>query len=89
MKVNCWDYMNCGREIGGVRVKNLGHCPAMTYTAFHGTNGGFRSGRYCWYVAGSFHKDPPECSHVSKVGDCLDCDFFNLVKKEEGDSFQL
>jgi len=87
MKTNCWDFMNCGREIGGIAVEKLGKCPAMTYISYNGTNGGFRSGRYCWYVAGSFQKKDPECTHLSEIENCIFCDFYKLVQEEEGENF--
>jgi len=88
MKDNCWDFMNCGREIGGFAEDKLGNCAAITYISFNGTNGGFRSGRYCWYVAGSFQKESHDCICLSEIEDCSSCDFFKLVKKEEGEDFQ-
>lgn len=87
MKTNCWDFMNCGREIGGFAEESMGTCSAITYISFSGTNGGFRSGRYCWYVAGSFQKSTRDCACISKIEDCSQCGFFQLVKKEEGKNF--
>lgn len=81
--------MNCGREVGGPMVKSSGICPAFTFTAFQGTNKGFRSGRYCWYVAGTFSNSKPQCNYVKQIEDCSTCDFFKLVKKEEESEFQL
>lgn len=26
--MNCWEFMKCGRELGGSKVKELGVCPA-------------------------------------------------------------
>lgn len=88
-KVNCWEFMRCGREIGGVHENDLGRCPAFTYTMFHGTNGGFRSGRYCWFVAGTFREGPPQCSPPDTIDDCSHCRFFKRVQQEEGDNFVL
>ena len=88
MKMNCWDFMNCGREVDGSMVKSLGNCPAFTFTSFQGTNNGFHSGRYCWYVAGTYSKTEPKCSHLHKIEDCSKCSFLKLVKNEEGAMFQ-
>jgi hypothetical protein len=29
---NCWEFKNCGREIGGIKVKEMGVCPALQIT---------------------------------------------------------
>ncbi|MEE9165876.1 MAG: hypothetical protein V3U24_00220 [Candidatus Neomarinimicrobiota bacterium] len=89
MKINCWDFVKCGREMGGTKVDKLGNCPAFTYTAFHGTNNGFRAGRYCWYVAGTFQDRKPQCTKASKIEECSSCNFFQFVREEEGPDFQL
>ena len=87
MKINCWDYMHCGREIDGPNAAELGICPAWAYWTFHGKNGGFRGGRYCWNVAGTFREGEILCDHAAELGDCSACDFFKLVKQEEGSGF--
>ena len=37
---NCWEFMNCGRQLGGINVEELGECPASQDTSFDGYNGG-------------------------------------------------
>ena len=87
MKLNCWDYMNCGREVDGANVATRGICPAWSYWTFQGKNGGFRAGRYCWNVAGTFREGEPLCTHAAEFGSCTKCDFYRLVEKEEGKNF--
>ncbi|MFC1543319.1 two-CW domain-containing protein [Candidatus Neomarinimicrobiota bacterium] len=87
MKTNCWDYMDCGREIDGVNEATLGSCPAWTYWTFHGINHGTRGGRYCWNVAGTFREGKPLCTHAAKFKYCNNCDFYCLVQSEEGNTF--
>lgn len=89
MRLNCWEFMDCGRAPGSPKEKTLGKCPAATYTAFRGVNGGFISGRYCWYVAGSLQDGKIHCTSLDELPDCLACEFFNLVKREEGERFQI
>lgn len=89
MKVNCWDYMGCGRELSGPKVKELGVCPVVRYTAFHKVNGGYNGGRYCWAVVGTFPKGEIQCPLAEELKDCRKCDFFQLVKQEQGDQFVL
>ena len=87
MKLNCWDYTRCGREIDGANAATQGVCPAWTYWTFQGKNHGLRAGRYCWNVAGTFREEEPLCTRATEFGDCRKCDFFQLVKKEEGHNF--
>lgn len=87
MKINCWDYMNCGREVDGTQVTTQGECPAWSFWTFQGKNNGLRGGRYCWSVAGSDREGEPACTNVADFGDCSECNFYQLVKKEEGSNF--
>ena len=52
-KTNCWEFKNCGREPEGVKVHELGVCPATVEERLDGTNLGRKGGRPCWAVAGS------------------------------------
>ncbi len=88
MKINCWEYMHCGRELGGNKVKEYGVCPAVTFIAFNKTNGGYNGGRYCWQIAGTFPRSNARCSYASQLEDCTQCDFYRLVQKEEGSNFE-
>ncbi len=87
MKTNCWDYMKCGRELGGKRVEECGVCPAVTYTAFNGINGGYNGGRYCWEIAGSFPVSDLRCTCSAHIDDCTQCKFYKLVRSESGKDF--
>jgi hypothetical protein len=53
-KLNCWEFEKCGRQPGGIKVKELGVCPAATEKRAHGINGGINGGRACWAIAGTF-----------------------------------
>ena len=37
---NCWEVKKCGRQVGGVKVAELGVCPAASTKAANGFNGG-------------------------------------------------
>lgn len=87
MKTNCWNYINCGRELGGAQVKKYDVCPVLQYRAYHQVNHGYMSGRYCWKIVGTLQNNHIRCSYAEKLGDCILCDFFKLVKKEEGADF--
>ena len=85
-KLNCWEFMNCGRQPGGDKATEF-ICPAATDTRFNGKNSGTNAGRTCWQVAGSFCKEQAKGTHAREIGNCIKCDFFWLVVKEEGDNF--
>jgi hypothetical protein len=84
--INCWQYMQCGREAGGLRADEQGVCPASTEKRLDAVHGGKNGGRACWAVAGSFAKRKPSGVHAAKDKDwdCSLCDFFRMVKGEEG-----
>lgn len=29
-KLNCWEFKKCGRETGGLKIKEMGVCPDAT-----------------------------------------------------------
>lgn len=88
-KINCWEYKACGREPGGERVRELGICPAAAEARVSGMHGGVKGGRVCWALSGTLCHNAVQGSFASKVGGCLQCDFYNLVSKEEGRDFIL
>lgn len=89
MKKNCWEFMNCGREVGGEKAKELGVCPAATYIKLDSAHGGKNAGRVCWIVAGTMCGGRAEGSFARKYKDCRKCEFYQKVKEEEGAKFLL
>ncbi len=87
-KTNCWDYKKCGRQPGGPREKDLGVCPSAVNSTNAGKNGGKAAGRFCWKVAGTLCGDRVQGTFVNKMMDCVKCDFFKMVKAEEGAALQ-
>ncbi len=88
MKKNCWEVMNCGREPGGPKEKDLGVCAAATNFTYNGKNGGKGAGRYCWKVAGTLCGGKVQGSFVDKMSNCSKCKFFQQVRTEEATVFQ-
>lgn len=88
-KQNCWDFMQCGRQPGGAREKELGICPACTDAASDGTNGGRKAGRACWMIAGTLCGGVVQGSFALKSVSCFACEFFQKVKAEEAGNFAL
>jgi hypothetical protein len=86
-KQNCWEFEKCGREPGGAHAKDHGVCPAATSGSGH--NGGLHAGRNCWVVAGTFCKGTVQGTYASKLPECMECDFYKLVKNEEGMDFAI
>ncbi|MGA1848415.1 MAG: two-CW domain-containing protein [Thermoplasmatota archaeon] len=92
MKRNCWEYRKCGRQPGGDRVNDDGECPVSSCEVFDGRNSGKMGGRYCWRVANtkcSSQETKAVPNWASKMKDCLSCDFFDLVRKEEGEEMDI
>ena len=85
MKKNCWEYFKCGREEGGLKVKELGVCPASTEQRTNGINNGFNGGRCCWAIGGSLCNGEIQGGFGQKVMSCLHCEFYKNVFHEEKD----
>ncbi len=86
IKLNCWEFKNCGREPNGRNVLELGVCPAALDHSFDGTNRGMNGGRICWAVAGTFCDGKKQGAFNAKRDSCIKCDFFQLVSRQEGES---
>jgi hypothetical protein len=77
---NCWDFMACSRGPDCSQSP----CPAATDRNSDGVNGGFNGGRFCWAVAGTYCGGETHCAHATEHDSCFDCEFFKLVKSQEG-----
>lgn len=87
-KLNCWEFKKCGREPGGAHPE-LGVCPSATDTRLHGAHEGKNAGRACWVVAGTLCGGQVQGTFAKKYENCDKCNFFQLVKEEEGPRYQL
>jgi len=88
IKLNCWDFMKCGRQLGGEKVAERGVCPASVESRTNGINSGTMGGRVCWAITGTYCNGMVQGDFASKMTDCIDCDFYRLVTYEEGLNFQ-
>ncbi len=86
---NCWEFKQCGREVGGTRAQELGACPAALDNRLNGIHGGKNAGRACWVIAGTFCDGRPQGTFVSKYSSCIECDFYGTVLEEEDTEFCL
>jgi nucleoside-diphosphate-sugar epimerase len=87
-KINCWEYMKCGRGPKGAKAKKLGVCPAASEKRLDKIHGGINSGRACWVVAGTYCGGTAQGSYVRKQLACKRCDFYNKVQHEESGAFE-
>jgi CRP-like cAMP-binding protein len=85
-KINCWEYNSCGREPNGENVLTHGVCPAADDNSYNGINSGVNAGRICWAVAGTFCNGVCQGTFAEKRDSCMSCDFFKLVREEEGEA---
>jgi hypothetical protein len=85
-ELNCWEHKNCGRQLGGRNVDELGVCPAAMDASFDGINCGVNAGGICWAVAGTCCGGKIQGTFAEKRLSCINCDFYNLVQEEEGTS---
>jgi hypothetical protein len=83
-KLNCWEFKRCGRQPQGPHVSDEGLCPAAMEEALDDVHGGTNAGRSCWMVGGTFCKGQIQGSFAQKFKNCESCDFYQLVKSEEG-----
>lgn len=88
MAINCWEFKKCGREPNGPKVAELGVCPASTAKKVNGMNHGQNGGRACWAIAGTFCGGNVQGTFADKLENCAKCEFYMLVRKEEGDNYQ-
>ena len=83
-KQNCWEFKKCGRQPGGAKVAELGVCVASTDPRVTGVNSGKNGGRACWAIAGTLCGGKVQGAFASKLANCMQCEFYQLVGKEEG-----
>jgi len=78
-KLNCWEFINCGREKGGLMVSSLGECQVPSEMKFDGLNDGVGAGRACWLSSHS------QCvvKNNRMIKSCYNCKFYKRVLYEE------
>lgn len=83
-KMDCWEYMKCGREPGGSNIDELGICPAATDETSNNINKGRNAGRICWSIAGTQCNGEVHGTFARSFGNCLNCRFYLYVQRQEG-----
>jgi len=84
-RFNCWEFKKCRRVYGAAMDGSYGICPAYVEKRLNGINGGRNGGRSCWTIPGTMCNDKIQGSFSFKIRGCVSCDFYRLVKREEGD----
>jgi len=84
MAMNCWEFKKCGREPGGVKVAEFGVCSAAIEKRVSGINRGVNGGRSCWAITGTLCGGKVQGTFASKLANCMQCEFYQLVGAEEG-----
>jgi len=64
-RLNCWEFMKCGREIGGAKVQELGVCPAYP-----------DHGKHCAHIVGTLCRGEVQGSFARKFRTCRKCPFY-------------
>jgi len=86
-KLNCWELKQCGRQPGGEKEGEICPCPAGEPSIVYDRHDGIFAGRCCWRVAGTLCEGEVQGVYAKKIKDCRECDFYKMVKDEEGENF--
>lgn len=89
MKQNCWEFKKCGREPGGLKADDLGVCPAAVFNQADGFCEGKNSGRACVFLTGTLCGGKVQGNFADKNKNCMECEFYKILKKEYGDKFNI
>lgn len=87
-RLNCWEFFNCGRELGGKMAYEFGVCPAWSDVRFDSVHYGINAGRACWVIPGSMCNGQKQGDFWNKFTTCAQCEFYIQVKKEEAENFR-
>lgn len=82
-KLNCWEVLKC---------KNKLSCIAYNLQDANGFLNGKNGGHACMYVAGMYQYTPDSVDTFTNTrcdNQCLNCEFYKLVKKEEGRNMNI
>jgi hypothetical protein len=68
---NCWEIMECGREVGGANVSELGTCIASRMSLGHS----------CWAIAGTLCGGVVEGTAAQDEGTCIVCEVYTQYNR--------
>lgn len=73
--------------MGGVKIHEMGICPAAQETKLNAVHEGKNGSRACWVVEGTLCGNKVQGNFGKKFKECLHCEFYKEVKREEGANF--
>jgi CRP-like cAMP-binding protein len=85
-KINCWEFMKCGRQPEGSKAAEYGVCAAAIDESYDGIHDGKNAGRICWAVAGTCCGNEVQGTYAQKRKSCISCPFYKTVQEQEGTS---
>ena len=83
-KLNCWEFMKCGKGPSGNDKGKPNSCPIATESFANTLNGGINGGRICWIIAEACCNNEVKCSDFHRKASCFSCEFRYKVTMEEG-----
>jgi hypothetical protein len=83
-KLNCWEFMKCGRHVEKDKTGKSDVCPVATEKSADGLNDGVNGGRICWIVADTCCNKWIPCQGNKRKDPCFSCEFRFKVMMEEG-----
>ncbi len=83
-KLNCWEFMKCGKGASGNGNGKHRSCPIAADTSANTLNGGVNGGRICWIIAETCCNGEVQCSNLHRKSSCFSCEFRYKVSAEEG-----
>lgn len=85
-KKNCWEVKGCERCM---TAAGDNACPVCKEQKLDGIHGGVNGGRACWTIPHTLCGGSRQGTFGSKFSNCMSCEFYKLVKNEEGGEFKL
>ena len=84
-RLNCWEFMNCGMEPGGIFAATNGPCPVAEQAL---NKNGDPGGRPCWEIMpGSSRSIRHTCRFTRKS--CHECPYYQRIQiEEQADRFE-
>lgn len=83
-KINCWEFMRCGKGPSGIGNNKSNICPILAETSANTLNGGVNGDRICWVIAETCCNGEMKCADFQRKDSCFSCEFRYKVTIEEG-----
>ena len=77
--MKCCEFMTCGRELAGVRAKEVRLCSTSSKTMFDGTEGSGDAGLACRVAAGAVCDGRSQGPCIGEMSDCTSYALYEYV----------